>query len=193
MFLYFYVLDRALYHDELVPVLAAAYRMRTFKPCFDLCHGLLARNASIPQDAVVRAVLAGLPFERVFWQALVGECLIHGAWDIPRLQTAPEGFCTLLAPDHVDVQRDRFAPIQQVHFGARDLTFGGGYYRPEHAGINKVDDVRRLAEYLAGIDPKQWHGPDAEELADLRDWWPDLVGLYQSARDSNRIIVCEIV
>jgi len=163
----------------------------------------------MPQDALIRAVLNGLPYDRAFWHGLIGECLVHGARDIPRLQTAPESFFCLLCPDHFgqdEIPREQFAPIQQVHFGTRDITFGGGFYRPEQAGINLREDVHRLTEYLEGIDPNHWTARDLErlpgllddeqreeELADLRDWWPGLVELYQSVRAHNWIIVCERV
>src|ERR1700681_2443168 len=100
MILYFFVLELALFRDVLGPSLTRGYRQKSFALCQDLCQLLLARNPGIPKDALIRAVLVGLPFDRTLWHGLIGECLIHGAVDIPRLQTAPETVCCLLAPDH---------------------------------------------------------------------------------------------
>ena len=209
MLLYFFLLRHAFFHEVMRPALARGYRQRSFAPCHDLCRFLLAGNSSIPQDALVRAILGGLPFQRAYWHGLVGECLVHGAHEIPSWPTAPDTLCHLLAPAHhgkTETPRWHFAPIQQAHFGTRDLLFGGGYYRPDHAGFNDADDVSRLAAYLAGVDPTRWAPRDlegladctdndqrAEELAYVRDWWPSLVELYQQAQDGNLIVVCERV
>jgi hypothetical protein len=208
MLLYFFLLDGVFYHEIIGPALARSHRQRSFAPCHDLCWRLLARNPGIPQDALIR-VAAGLKFDRAFWHSLIGECLVHGATDIPRLPTAPASLCCLLAPDHyarLNMQREHYAPILQAHLGARDVTFGGGYYRPDHAGLNDKGDVARLAAYLEAIDPATWQPRDlarladchndeecAEELAYVRDWWPDLVELYQKARDQDMVVVCETV
>jgi hypothetical protein len=207
MVLYFYLLEHVFFHEIMKVALALSYRQRSFVPCRDLCHFLLTANSEIPQDALMRAILTGLPFDRAFWHGLVGECLVHGARAMPRLQTAPDSLCCLLAPDHhgkPDRPRPFYAPIQQAHFGTRDLRFGSGYYRPDHAGLNDREDVDRLAEYLETIDPNAWaprdlealadcQGDDerAEELAFIRDWWPSLVELYQDARNHDWVVVCE--
>ncbi len=209
MFLYFYLLEGRFYREVMAPALASAYRQRSWVACGDLCRRLLAENDEIPPDSLIRAVLAGLRFERLFWQGLVGECLVHGASAIPRFATAPASLCCLLAPDnyrHPDLPRAGYAPIQQVHFGTRELRFGAGYYRPDHAGINNEADVDRLAGYLASVDASAWTADQlkpirelsddaecADELAYVRDWWPSLVELYQEARAKNWIVVCEEV
>ncbi len=207
VFLYFFLLEAAFWNGLVMPALAHSHGQRSFLPCVDLCQVLLTRNPSVPQDALLRTIAAGLNFDRIFWHALIGECLVHGAQDIPRIQTAPEPLCCLLAPEQhsrPELPRACFAPIQQAHFGSRDLQFGGGFYRPDAAGLNDLDDVRRLAEYLSDIDPTTWKPealaplsdcPDdeqrAEELAYVRDWWPSLVELYQKARDRQWVVVCE--
>jgi hypothetical protein len=209
MLLYFFLLQRALYHEVMQPVLARALRERSFAPCQDLCTCLLARNSAVPSDSLIRAIREGLPFDRVFWHGLVGECLVHSAVDIPRVQTAPDSLCCLLAPDHYckpDAPRSHYAPIQKAHFGARDLVFGHGYFRPDHAGLNDEGDVAYLAEYLGAIDPMTWQPRDltpltdcrdederAEELAYARDCLTALVELYQSARERDLVVVCETV
>jgi hypothetical protein len=172
-----------------------------------LCRHLLVLNPAIPQDALLRAIAAGLPFDRAFWHGLIGECLVHGAKVMPRLPTAPASLCCLLAPDRYaqpSTSRRHYAPIQQAHFGTRDLRFGAGYYRPDHAGLNHQGDVLRLASYLEAVDPAVWQTKDlapladcvgdeerAEELAFVRDWWPGLVELYQTARAQSLVVVCE--
>ncbi len=123
--------------------------------------------------------------------------------------SARKTLCCLLAPERYRDRsggREQFVPIEQVHFGARDLLFGGGFYRPEHAGYNCGDDVARLAAYLHALDPQQWTvaqlaGLDgvtdeedrADELAFVREWFPALRDLYERARAGGFVVVCEIL
>ena len=202
MFLYFYLLEQGFF-QSMARALARSFRERSFAGCHDLCGLLLAKNPAAPADSLVRTLPLGLLFDRLFWQGLIGECLVHGAAEIPRLETAPHTLCSLLAPQRpalADVPRVQFTPIEQVHFGSRDLRFGGGYYRPDNAGLNDREDVRRLAGYLEGIDSRLWSLDQivnvpaeerAEELAYVRDWWPALVEMYQRARANDWVIVCE--
>src|SRR5262249_17506090 len=148
-------------------------------------------------------------FERHSWRCLVGEILMIGAAEIPEIETAPDSLCCILAPDHYREEftpRSNFAPIQQVHFGARDLAFGSAFYRPEHSGWNDQRDVKRLAEYLAGINPESWTVADlsqhreladeqerGEELEYLRYWFPALRDLYQQAVARGLIVICETI
>jgi hypothetical protein len=96
------------------------------------------------------------------------------------------------------------APIQQVHYGSRDLSFGTAIYRPDNAGWNNRADVSRLAGYLSSLDPDTWQvtGLKAlreisdeqellEELEFLRDWFPPLRELYRRAAARNQVILCE--
>src|SRR5262245_17942223 len=129
--LYFYLLNSEFFQRMLAPALEASWRHKRLDHAKDLCSHLIARaeqsNVAMPPDAVVRAVLRGLPFDRHVWQALVGEALIYGAADMPRLATAPETLVWLLAKEPCAKARQHFTPIHQVHFGARDLRFGGGF------------------------------------------------------------------
>lgn len=122
------------------------------------------------------------------------------------MQTAPATLTCLLAPAALhETQRTRLAPIQQAHFGSRDLLFAGRPYRPDHAGCNLLDDVARLADYLAGIDPSRWAPEDLQPLAELspedradelefaRDWLTPLCEMYQRARQRRQIVVCEAI
>jgi hypothetical protein len=210
MLLYLYLMGASFLRDCMRPALGDAWRQRSFAPCRDLCAGVVARSAQTPpDDCVVRQVARGLSFAREFWQRLVGELLVFACEDMPLVQTAPATLCCLLAPKEFgigDVPRSEFAPIQQVHYGSRDLRIGGAFYRPDHAGYNAEDDVARLLRYLDGIDPSAWHesmlcpmvefasrDEREEELAFVRDWWPALVEIYRSALIEHQVIVCECV
>jgi hypothetical protein len=209
MLLYFYLLSAAFLRDRMRPALADAWRQRSFAPCRDLCAEIVARSVHIPDDCVVFRVTCGLSFAREFWHGLAGELLVFACDDMPLVQTAPATLCCLLAPQQFglgELPRAAFAPIQQAHFGSRDLRFGGAFYRPDHAGLNDEDDVARLLGYLERIDAGAWHEnmlspmlefatheEREEELAFVRDWWPPLVEMYRGAADRRQVIVCERV
>jgi hypothetical protein len=213
---YFLVLDGAAFEGQVRPALAESWRRRSFEPCRALCAGLVSAARSYAEryhtgdaEPLVARVAAGLPFDRAYWRALVGEVLLFEAVEIPEFQTCAETLCCLLAPEQVQagfVLRERLAPIQQAHRGSRDLTFGTAVYRPEHAGYNNAADVARLADYLASVQPERWTptaladlGGDlddeerAEELAFAREWFPALRDLYGRARDQGRVLVIEEV
>jgi hypothetical protein len=208
MLLYLYLFAATFFHDRMRPALAEARRRRSFDPCHGLCAEVHAR-AGAPEDSLLRQVMRGLPYSREFWHGLVGELLLYGCDDMPVLQTAPATLTCLLAPDRYragEVPRPAFAPIQQAHFGSHDLRFGGGFYRPDHAGYNDAADVGRLRRFLEGIDPASWDeamlrpmaefptaADRAEELAFVRDWWPELVALYRGGAARGQVIVCEQV
>jgi hypothetical protein len=211
--LYHLLLEASAFHERIRPALAAAWRRRSFDPCRLLCEALIpaalafSRRHHIGGEPLLCRVACGLRFERGLWRHVVGEVLWFSAAEIPELQTAPDTLCCLLAPERYregPAPRERFAPVEQVHFGARDLTFGGGYYRPEHAGYNDRADVARLVDYLASLDPGRWTADQlaplegmggeedrAEELDFVRDWFGPLRDLYARARQEDRIIVCE--
>lgn len=171
-----------------------------------MCQALIAQE-HVPTDAVLRSILAGAMYDHNLWHALVAECLIFGAQDMPRIPCMIDSLVCLLAPHRRAVDRtDRSAltPIEQAYFGSRDLRFGGGWHRPEHVGWNDVDDVAMLTGYLQSIQPASWPAsalallPDftedeqrAEELAYVRDWWPALVNLYETAHAARQVVVCE--
>jgi hypothetical protein len=212
---YFMRHDASRFQQLVVPALAASWRQRSFAPCRRLCEALLPvaqaftdRYGTGPGELLLRQVGNGLPFNRDFWHGLVGEVLLFGATEVPRLPVAPDTLCCLLAPDQYRqeaIPREWFALIQQAHFGNRELIFGGGFYRPEQAGYNPAADVARLAEYLGQIDPERWTVADlrelcdvanddrAEELAFARDCLASLRELYQEARQRDQVIVCEIL
>jgi hypothetical protein len=196
------------------PALAASWRTRSFDPCRTLCSELAPAARAFterfhtgPEEPLMYSVPRGLPFDRHFWQLLVGELLLYGATEIPEIQTAPDTLCSLLAPESYRqgwIARTRFAPIQQAHFGTRELLFGIRCYRPEQAGYNDIEDVARLSDYLASQTPEQWKAADLAELRDVgddedrqeelefaREWFPVLVELYQRARARRQLIVCE--
>jgi hypothetical protein len=212
--LYFLLHDAERFHQTIRPALAAAWRRRDFGPCRSLCAALAPAAADFarryhtgPDEPLLAQVARGaVPFDRAVWRLLVGEALLYGAAAVPEVVTAPDTVCHLLAPGQDEsVSRPQFAPIRQAHFGARDLVFGGGFYRPEAAGYNDRADVTRLADDLAAVDPSRWTA-DAldglrpfrdderdDELAFAREVFPPLVELYQGARNAGQVIVCEVL
>jgi hypothetical protein len=214
MTLYFLRIDCSLFQDELVPALAASWSRRSFEPCRPLAWKLLDAAETFeqtcffgPEGPLLRRVADGLRFDRDYWRLLAGEMLLLGAADVPRIETAPELLTCLLAPEHyrMDWQpRGQWPPIQQAHFGSRDLWFGSALYRSDDAGVNDAADTARLAAYLAGIDPQQWRLADLAELRETtdaeerqeglefaREWFPALQELYDDAAAKGQVIVCE--
>jgi hypothetical protein len=215
--LYFLQLDGHTFHQRMTPALAACWRERSFGPCRGLCAvlapGAIAyaeRYHTGPDEPLLCRIArdeAVPPLDAALWRYLAGEILLYGAADVPDVQTAPDTLCCLLAPDHFAQNgrpRDQFAPIQQAHRGTHDLYFGGGFYRPDQAGYNDADDVARLAQYLATINPDSWSpanladlpdAPDeearAEELAFARECLASLHDLYGRAARAGQVIVCE--
>lgn len=211
---YFLMLDAAAFEGRARPALAASWRQRSFDPCRSFCAELIpaarayAERYHVGADKPLLALIAdGIPFDRACWRALIGEVLLFTAVEIPEFQTCEETLCRLLAPEHyrdkVD-QRARLAPIQQVHRGTRDLTFGAAVYRPEHAGYNNAADVTRLADYLSSVRLEDWTPADLtglreandkaereEELAFARDWFPALVDLFRRAKEHGGVLVHE--
>jgi hypothetical protein len=214
--LYFLLLDADPFRRRITPALAASRRQRSFEPCRDLCTDLLPAVEAFrqryhmgPDEALLSQVLHGLPYDVDFWRSLAGEVLLYSAAEVPDFQTAPETLCCLLAPERYregDVPRGRFAPIQQAHFGARDLVFGSAFFRPDHAGWNDAADVLRLAKYLTEVDPDRWQPNDllalpevgdaeeaAEELLFARERFVPLREMYQRAAGAGQIVVCEML
>jgi hypothetical protein len=212
--LYHLLLDAPAFHGRIRPALSAAWLRRSFEPCRPLCEALLPaarafaeRNRLGPDQPLLAEVARGLPFDRNYWRHLVGEILWYSAAEIPEFESAAESLCCLLAPErHLEKTRIRehFAPIEQAHYGTRDLVFGGGYYRPDHAGYNDTPDVGRLTAYLDALDPQAWtvtglallegatsEEDRVEELEFVRDWFPALRELYRRARDRRQIVICE--
>jgi hypothetical protein len=208
---YFYVHSADEFHNLLQPALVASWQDQGFSPCQDLCSQLLSRVRSgrefyePAEDApLLSAVSRGVGFTRSRWKLLVHELLFYGACDMPLLESSCETLCRLLGPAHPSQERHQFVPIQRVHFGTRDLRFGGGYYRPDHAGFNEVADVRFLSDYLDGINPQTWDSCGLaglegfedeealqEELQLAREWFPGLCELYRSAATKDQIVICE--
>lgn len=214
MALYWYLIDAEMF-CRLRPSLGDAWRRRTFEPARPLCADLLGAAETFreryhlgPDDFLVQRVAAsGLPFDREVWRCLVGEMLLLTALDIPEADDALDGLRRLLAPDLPEPRpadrRDLHA-LEQAHRGSRELVLGGAFYRPDHAGLNDLDDVARLTHYLCGIDPAAWSpdalaslegmgdlGERAEELAYLRQCFAALRDLYGGALAGRQVVVCE--
>jgi hypothetical protein len=207
--LYFLLHDATQFHRAVRPALAEAWRRRTFGPCRTLCAALAPAAAAFAEryhtghdePLLARVASGAVGFDRDLWRLVIGEVLLYGAASVPEILTAPDTLGCLLAAGE-----DESAPIRQAHFGARGLVFGGGFYRPDAAGWNDTDDVIRLADYLATIDPSGWAAADlaglrdfadeaerADELEFAREVFPPLRELYQESRDAGRVVVCELL
>src|SRR5262249_49742639 len=132
--------------------------------------------------------------------------LLIAAHEVPEIATAADVLTCVLAPERYREgpgPRERFVPIEQAHFGSRDLVFGAAHYRPDHAGWNDRGDVARLAQYLAAIDPAVWQVSQLDGLGDIdpedradeldyaRQCFGALQGLYSRAADRGQLVVCE--
>jgi hypothetical protein len=205
-------ISASLFTERIRPVLAKCRVEGSFTAGKGLFEELLPRiheyHASyhgLASETLVEQAIHGLPFDSAVWRAVVGEVMLFAADDLPLLRLSPLALCCLLAGGNDDEKsRERFAPIQQVLFGSRDLLFAGYCYRPDSAGFNDLADVGRLNEFLQAVDPGCWRPDDllkmtdlpddeerAEELEFVRQGWPDLVEMYRSANDKKQIIVCE--
>src|SRR3954463_7212702 len=104
--LYFLIHDAAVFHDQVKPALAAAWRQRSFAPCQRLCTVLLPslqtfaeRYHTATGDSLLEQAARGLPFDRDYWRLLVAEVLLYAALDIPEFEIAPDTLLCLLTPD----------------------------------------------------------------------------------------------
>ncbi len=209
MAIYFLLIDAERFSGEIVPALAASWRERIFAPCRPLCQSLQPTAAAFGKqyylgsgELMLDAVLRGAAFNRVFWRALAGEILWFAAADVPETLTALETLLPLLGyPSEISLAREKLVPIQQSHYGSRDLVFGGGFYRPASAGYNDRADVGRLAEYLAGVNPAAWNASALTEIADAEDreeeldyarqCFAALRELYRTAQAARQMVICE--
>jgi hypothetical protein len=214
MSIYFLLLDAHRFQHNIVPALAASWQERSFVPCRELCAALAPEAAAYCEryysgsaEPFIGEVARGLAFNRDLWRLLVGEVLLYAAAELPEIQTAPDTLRRLLQQGRCPESqsfREHYSPIEQVHFGSRDLVFGRAYYRPESAGYNDDADVERLAAFLDAVDPALWSAADLhdlpgvdtpedreEELEFARDWFPSLRDMYREAQRRGQIIICE--
>jgi hypothetical protein len=214
--LYFLALDAEAFHRRLRPGLAESWRQRSFAACRPLAAMLAPATAAFcqryqinPGEMLLGRPVGDLPFDRALWQHLVGEILWVSAAAIPDLETTPEALACLLGADplpEAGLDRSSLAPIQQVYLGARDLSFGGAFYRPAAAGYNDCEDVSRLADFLSTVDATAWSSDvlavlpglaqeqeRVEELELVKEWLPALQDVYRRAQRFGQIIVCETV
>jgi hypothetical protein len=214
MALYWYLIDAETFR-RLRAALGDTWRRRTFESARPFCADLLGAAETFreryrlgPDDFLTQRVAAGgLLFDREVWRCLVGEVVLLAASDVPEADDALDGLRRLLAPNLPEPRpaaRGELHPLEQAHRGSRDLLLGGAFYRPDHAGLNDPDDVARLMEYLAGIDPAAWSpealaglegmddlGERGEELAYLRQCFAALRDLYGRALAGRHVVVCE--
>lgn len=212
--LYFMVHDAAFFQEQLRPALTASWQQRSFEPCRSLCQTLTPMARAFMekyhiQDAPLLFQIAqGVHFDRDYWRLLVSEVLLLGAAEVPQLQTAPDTLTWLLAPGQPSaesISRASLVPIQQAHYGTRDLVLGG-FYRPESAGYNNREDVARLADYLSSCDSACWtiealrpfrtNSDDndlIEEMEFARESLETLTELYRTIRERDQLVVCEML
>src|SRR5438105_15906946 len=124
MSIYFFLLDARRFRQEIVPPLAAGWRQRSFRPCQALCASLAPEAAAFaeryhtgPVEPLLCRVARGLAFDRHFWRLLVGEVLLYAAAELPEVQTAPDTFTRLLAPERARqpfVSREDSPPVRQA-------------------------------------------------------------------------------
>ncbi len=129
---------------------------------------------------------------------LVGELLLFGAAELPELETPLESYAAVLGQTLSD-SRPAYSPIQQAIQGSRDIRFRT-FYRPEHAGWNDENDVKRLTRWLVSVDPRVWSADDLvsvpdedrnDELLFLHEWFPSLREVYRSAEERGCVVFCE--
>jgi hypothetical protein len=137
-------------------------------------------------------------FSKAGWKDVVGEVLLATASDAPMIETPLEIWAKFLVQP-LNEERIEFSLIQQAILGAKDLTFGGVFYRPNHNGLNDREDVGRLLDWLVTVDPAIWSSDNhpegvqvsSDELAFAKEWFPELVRLYDQAAREDSVIVCE--
>jgi hypothetical protein len=214
--LYFLLHDAHRFHEEIRPALGRAWRERSFGACRALCEALAPVASSFAQryhtgsdEPLLARVSRGLPFDRDFWRMIVGEVLLYAAAAVPDIPTAPDTLAWLLLPRRgLDAPGPRaaFSPIEQAHFGSRDLVLGAGFYRPESSGYNDTEDVARLHAYLRSIDPAAWSSAELASLEGLtddeeraaaleyaREALAALAELYEQAATAGQVVVCEVL
>jgi hypothetical protein len=210
--LYYLIFDPIILEQQIQPALSASWRQQRFEPCIAIAVSILPRARLFrerchagPEEPILDKVLHGLSFDRRLWQALAGELLLFGAAEMPELQIAPETLCSILASSAGDgVPRERFPAIHQACYGSRDLCFGLHCYRPDQAGYNNAQDVRRLSAYLAEQRPEAWttsalagirelanEEERMEELEFARYCFPAFQAMYRNAERQGQAIVCE--
>src|SRR5262245_66124779 len=102
---YFYVLEQQFFQTRIRPALAAARQGRSFAPCQALCAELLPtargfhERYHLEEEMLIAQVARGFLYDRDCWRLLVGEILLVTAVEIPEIETAPETWTWLLAPE----------------------------------------------------------------------------------------------
>lgn len=184
---YFHLIPAGRFHETLVPTLSASWRERSFKPII-LC-------------GIATSIAPDMPFRRDVWRILVGELLLACAAELPELETPLDSFARLTGQLLAGARAD-FSSIQRAILGSRDVSFGGGYYRPDQAGWNDATDVGRLTTWLRTVNPENWKSIDLpgatepereDELAFAREWFPELAAMYDRADRNSYVIVSELV
>jgi hypothetical protein len=199
--LYFMLHDAERFETLIRPALAASRRQRSFAPCEALRSALAAaieqfvsNNRIRPEELILLNLRPDMPFNQNTWRMLAGEVLLAAADEMPEVPDVEESLVHRLGDD---------PSIQQAYHGTHALCFGGGWYRPDHAGYNDLGDVRRLADFLSSVDPDAWTGDFRpgdgpicmderyDDLIYTRQGLKTLTDLYSLAKTGRQLIVCE--
>jgi hypothetical protein len=199
--LYFLLHDAEQFHGRIAPALGASARSRSFAPVVRLRRGLgriigdFADRFRLLADEqpLLLKLSAKQPFDRRLWRHIAGELLLYGSADAPPFQTAEETLTALVEDGQCDLMR-------RAHNGSRDVDFDGALYRPGRAGINDLAEVARIADGLSVIDPANWGAvalpaelvdDPAEELAFAAECLARLRDVYEQARRTGQVVICE--
>src|SRR5262245_55811427 len=150
---YFMAIRAEWFHGKLSGSLRACWQQRSFTPAFEICResaesaqSFVQRGGEVDIPPLTLLVPRGLAFDPDRWRVLAGELMLFGAAELPELETPLESYAAVMGLE-MPCFRGEFTPIQQAILGSRDLRFGCGY-RPDYAGWNDLDDVRRLRSWL---------------------------------------------
>jgi hypothetical protein len=203
MALYFMLHDAERFHSLLSPSLAASWRHRSLAPCRTLCSALtedferfVTENRVRREEMMMLSLQPNMLFNRDVWRIITGEVLLAAAAEVPEIPDVEETLIRLLGDD---------PSIHQAIHGTRGLRFGGGWYRPDHAGYNDASDVKQLAGYLTSIDLGSYPGNmlTGHSRANEEEWKAELgfalhaikllATVYDQARSRGQLIICEAI
>jgi hypothetical protein len=208
--IYFMLHDAGLFESLIRPALAASWRQRSFAPWAELRKaltgdfvGYYVENHVPGVESILLRSGSELSFDKVTWRYLVGEVLLIAAAEAPEIAVPEDTFCWILHRSAGEVvPRSKFGYLEQALYGARDLVFGGGCYRPDHGGYNDEADVESLSKELKAFQPAHWTIADLAGLCDsdeerrdelefARACLQQVQGMYTHARAHGQIVICE--
>ena len=203
---YFFLVPAGRFHELILPALAASWRHKALAPLVDLVR---RKDSAVPAtpylgyevQSMSLQVPNGIPFRHDLWRIFFAEALISNAIEMPQIETPLCTYAKLLGQE-LSEDRTTFVPIQRAVLGGRELTAGGGFYRPDAAGWNDSTDVEWLDTWLTQVNTSNWSELSldmsaepgdgrSDELQFALEWFPDLCGLYRRAHDIAAVVVTE--